>query len=488
MLPNFAKLAIPSLISGALALAPITAQSGPFDNALLAMQENSWGKLNTNSFSDVWAPAISRPLSGTGNPSNIISAWSSMSWDPNRGDLIFWGGGHANYPGNEVYRWRSSDLRWERASLPSEIVNFGGNNWESAGGVTDSPVAAHTYDNSEFLPNLDRMITFGGAAWNTGGAFQDFQTGGVRTGPYLWDPSKADANKVGGSTGTGVDVTTPGGQMWQNRETLPNCFVGSGKRIGCATAGFINGTSAYTEENGKDVLYINDGALGDLWKYTINDVNDPSQDQIKLVGQRFESFSGQGAAAFDPTRNLYVRTAEDWLTFWDVTAQSFTSLNKRFRPTDITGEFRHPTFGFRFYGIEYDPVRDRFLLWDGDGEIWVLDIPAMLNGTEDWEISKLLTASTDNPMQSDGSPFRGVLGKWKYVSEYDVFLGALDPNSGDIWAYKPDGWSPTALSVSGPPPQSVSEPEALGALMLLLTFGLLVARRPREAARRSPRA
>lgn len=474
------KLTALAVAAAITSVVPIAAHSGPFDDALVAMQENSWGKLNTNAFSDVWAPPGSRPLPGTGDPSTVVSAWSSMAWDSNRGDLIFWGGGHANYPGNEVYRWRSSDLQWERASLPSQVVNFGGNNWEAAGGVTDAPISAHTYDNSEYLPVIDRFVTFGGGAWNTGSAFQDFQNGGVRTGPYLWDPSKANANQVGGSTGTGVDPTTPGGQMWQNRQTLPNCpHPTGGKRIGCGTGAWLEGTSAYTKENGKDVLYVNDGQGGDLWKYTFNDVNDPSQDTIQLVGQQFNSFSGQGAGAFDPTRNLFVRTAQDYLTFWDVTAQSFRTLNVRFRPTDATGEFEDPTFGFRFYGIEYDGERDRFLLWDGDGEIWALNIPNVLSDTG-WTVDKIVTASADTPMQADGSPFRGVLGKWKYVAEYDIFLGMLDPLNGDIWAYKPDGWSPTALTVSQPPPSAVSEPGAIGFAMLLMLIGLQTVRRPQS--------
>ena len=44
-----------------------------------------------------------------------------FAWDSNRGDIVLYGGGHANYSGNDVYRWRSSTLLWERAAYPSEI-------------------------------------------------------------------------------------------------------------------------------------------------------------------------------------------------------------------------------------------------------------------------------------------------------------------------------------------------------------------------------
>ncbi|HSX80005.1 MAG TPA: hypothetical protein VLQ80_15710, partial [Candidatus Saccharimonadia bacterium] len=74
------------------------------------------------------------------------------------------------------------------------------------------------YDNSLFLPISDRFLTFGGASFNLGNPYRR-QTGPSTfspTGPYLFDPTKADPNKVGGTTGSGVNPATPGGQMWQN--------------------------------------------------------------------------------------------------------------------------------------------------------------------------------------------------------------------------------------------------------------------------------
>ena len=91
---------------------------------IAAAPEGSWIKVNLNRFEDVWTPLPQRarvdgvPL---GEPRKIIAAWSSMTWDPNRHHLIIWGGGHANYAGNDVYRFDAADLRWHRASLPSAV-------------------------------------------------------------------------------------------------------------------------------------------------------------------------------------------------------------------------------------------------------------------------------------------------------------------------------------------------------------------------------
>jgi hypothetical protein len=75
---------------------------GELMGVLAAAPEGSWVKLNRNLFSEVWTPKDQRPCSGYNQPSKVITAWGSMAFDSNRGDLIFWGGGHKNYCGNEV--------------------------------------------------------------------------------------------------------------------------------------------------------------------------------------------------------------------------------------------------------------------------------------------------------------------------------------------------------------------------------------------------
>ena len=95
------------LLAAGLGLAAISldagAQSpyaqGPLLDIVEAMPEGSWAKVNTNNFSDAWTPAGQRPLYTTLSnpaPSKIIGSWSSFAWDSKRGDLILYGGGHAN--------------------------------------------------------------------------------------------------------------------------------------------------------------------------------------------------------------------------------------------------------------------------------------------------------------------------------------------------------------------------------------------------------
>lgn len=399
-----------------------------FRQLLTSMPEGDWLRLNTNIYKDAWTPKA-QWANDNPSPANVIGAWSSMAWDSNRGDLIFWGGGHATYAGNEVYRWRSSTLEWERASLPTDVVTLPDGRSDTIDGHLNSPLSSHTYDNNEFLPIADRFITFGGAALGRGGNFKTTDTDRA-TGPYLWDPSKADGDKVGGITGSQVrperfpDVV--GGQMWENRDNL---FISQeGVR-------FVTGVSAYAQENGHDVVYVGRKAL---YKYTLVDIDDPSLDTFEKVGSYKETFGKDGAGALDTINNVFVRIAGTKFTYWDLDNAGPNNPNVSFSAFDATGTFALAPIND--YGMDFDPVRGVFLLWNGGPQVWSLTPPETL-GRNGWILEPLPTGPSVAP--DDLGKTSGVLGKWKYVAEQDIFLGVNDPINGSVWAYKPEDWQPT---------------------------------------------
>ena len=404
--------------------------------------ENSWVKLNLNRFDSVWTPFEQRPsppeAPSAGSPRSIILAWSSMAWDSNRGNIIIWGGGHANYPGNEPYIWRSSTLTWTRAALPSDVqaINPAIGQFEAIDGVQNAPIAAHTYDNSEFFPVLDRFVTFGGAAFNTGGNF--IHSNRSLTGPYFFNPDLADGNAVGGTTGSQVnpglfpDVIGKG--MWDNRDNMTPTLPGEPR-----PSGFINGATAYANEGGVDVLYIQTG--NDLFRYAAPSLSDSSQDTYDRVGVSFFSLSDQGTGAFDPERRLFVRTAGGnggKFAFWDLSQAETIAQNVIFSPMVAGGAFNFKRL--RNYGMDFDNVRKIFVLWEGNHDIWHLVPPDNLaSGT--WTLRRVEPQDSDGPLNS--KPVN-ILGKWKYARALDAYIGLFDPSSGDIWAYKPTDWQPEA--------------------------------------------
>ncbi len=402
--------------------------------------EGEWIKVNTNKFQDVWTPTSLRPLAGPSNPfpEKIISAWSSFAWDSTRGDLIIYGGGHGNYSGNDVYRWRSATQQWERASLPSQVTVDTANQDVTVDGPDYSPASAHTYDNNVYLPNIDRFMTFGGAKYGSSGAYaMDRGDGKFRpTGPYIFDLSKADANMVGGLTGSHVMRVAAfpeilGGEMWKNRDIYKNLGISPMK-----PSTFIDGTTAVVSEFGVDVVYVtapvNQSSTQYLYKYTVNSLNDPTQDTWEQVGIEFDAFNGQGAGAFDSELNLFVRSANSALTYWDLSAAGPSNRNRNFRPTSI-GE----TFTLSgAYGMDYDVTRNQFLFWGGGGKVWALKSPGTVSPTG-WTVTKQPTPTTSVPATIIPT---GVLGKWKYIAQLDAFIGLANSNEGNVWIYKPIGW------------------------------------------------
>jgi hypothetical protein len=445
----FVVLAV--LSGNALAVEPVSSLS----ELITGMQPGTWALANQNTFNSVWTPPQYQVpnLSGSGNISGIIRAWSGSAWDSNRGDMILYGGGHANYPGNDVYIWHSSNLQWERASLPTMLKS------ETIGSFTDlitvdngaTPTSAHTYDNNIFLPNLDRFLTFGGFSYGQGSSYLQVDTNGkfVNTGPYLFDPNLADGNKVGGETGSGVDPLTVGGNMWQNRN---NFFPG----------GFGESIAIAAQENGKDVVYsirqLNNP--GDsLYKYMINDIKDPTKDTWTLVGTPAAStIRGQGAGALDTANNLIVRTGVSNVDlygtpvsidffYWDLN-QAGVSQEKSFNVTDNTGG-SFPFAKISEMGLQYDPIGGRFLLWGDGNNVYSL---THLNGTD---FSSGWTLALDNAPATNGpggllandlpSVGGGVLGKWDFAPDYGVFVGLKDPINGSVWVYKPTNFNQAAV-------------------------------------------
>ncbi len=442
-------------------------------SVVAALPEGGWSQVSLNNFSDVWAPSELRPLFGAGNPApdRILNSWSSVAWDPNRGQFILFGGGHANYQGNDVYLWKGATRRWERGALSSEMVQDDLGYWQPVDGMSNAPTSAHTYDNQLFLPILDRFLTLGGAD-PRGGYFvtTDNGTGPLRiTGPYLFDPSRADPNKVGGTTGSHVQREAPhpeivGGRMWQNRENWLN-----GNYPGYPWDTFVNGCTAYAQENGKDVVYVRHG-VGNLFRYTINSLANPAQDTWEKVGVYWGGPGAKATCGMDPVGKTFLRTATNDVPFvyWDLSTPGKDNHDVKMTPSDPGGEFTaYMASGVRNIadcGMDFDPERRQYALWCGDGRVWTLKPPATPSPTG-WVIAQQRAPQGAVP---NGDVATGILGKWKYIDNLDVFMGVQDIVQGNIWVYKPVGW----VGPGGTPQPNAAPTVALTAPLADATFVL----------------
>jgi len=448
--PNFShKSHLKSFLSRSLFILLTTtgfsvAQASPLlsqlESLLAATPEGGWVKASTNLFSDSWATgstAVQYP--SYENPGSVVMAWSSVAWDSTRGDLLLWGGGHANYAGNEMYVWSGTTGEWGRGSLSSRV--------DSNYFVVDNaaPQSAHTYDNNIYLPVNDMFLTFGGATFQSGGGFTTLNGTTVeRAGPWLWDPTKADANKVGGTTGSGYDPTSLGGEMWTNRQ---------GQWTGTDPAGFVNGTAAYRTENGKDVVYVTadpqSSGFPSLYRYTLGDIKNGGTDTWEKVGVMNGSVAFAGAGTIDSKHNLYIRTAQNAgsftseLVIWDLSKSNpdnpganqsiaIQLIREDGTPFPISGAF----------GIEYDAANDQLLLWDGSdkGTVWAVRIAYDPSGNilSTLMVKKLPSTTKTQP---GGNFFKGFFGKWDYIDELGAFIALNEYSSltldAEVWLYKP---------------------------------------------------
>jgi hypothetical protein len=436
----------------------------PLLATISALPEGEWHKANVNLYSDVWAPPELRPLYFSGNPtpSKIIGAWSSFTWDSNRNMLILYGGGHANYRGNDVYVWRASTQQWERGSLPSEMVQDALGNWNAIDGADRAPASAHTYDNAVFLPGHDRMLMVGGAADANGGHYlrQDTSTTSRKTGAYLFDPSRVHPDKVGGSSGSHVRRVAAfpevvGGDMWSNRDMW---LTNTGATPPPKEA-FVNGCSASAVEGGKDVAYFR--TVNKVYRYTINDLSDPALDRWDVVGTYWSGPASKAVCSYDTERRTLVRTGSQTVPFvyWNLQTPSPTNRDVRVVPTDPAGEFMSllasNAIKIADCGLEYDPVRKDHKLWCSDGRVWSLKAPPVLSDAG-WTITKQPAPGLPVP---NGVAGTGVLGKWKYVAALDVFIGLQDSVQGNVWLYKPVGWqAPGGVTPNQLPSVSLTSP------------------------------
>lgn len=420
-------------------------------NEIRSMGENTWRKINLNTFDSVAQPLSLRPsCTSIMGHSGIINAWGSFAYDPNRGDLLTFGGGHADYCGNDIYRFRLSSLRWERAGISSQMVSY-----QKAAtaqyavpvdGLANAPATAHMYDGLMFASVADRMVFFGNGGTEyagTGGPLLSSIAIEPNTGPWFFDPSRAHPDKVVGSNGSSVDPAIPGGYMWQNRDYAtrhPGGYVPHSYGPQMASSDAVC-------ENGRDVIYMRtsgpSAVSSGLIRYTISDVSNPNLDSLVQVGA-LSNHINQADMAIDINRMAAVLLGDSpsrKFAFWDLTRPGAGNyLESVSMVTDHTGGFNLGSSA----GMDHDPVRDRLLIWNGESDVWELKLPAGLPlSSSGWAVRRV--QSSGGPVGALLSGSGGANGKWKYAPGLDVFIGLREAPGGDVWIYKPHGWKDPAL-------------------------------------------
>jgi hypothetical protein len=431
-----------------------------FPNASLdliaAAPEGGWAKLSAASWQTIWLPPDERVLYGGGavTPISVISAWSSVAWDSKRGRLYLWGGGHANYNGNEFYVWDSRTRLWSVGYHPTEVDTGTSGYRYVRGGSLNAPASAHTYDSQLYLPILDRFCTFGGAEMQSGAhfAYRNTETGLQERVIPCFTAQVELINKgfVGGLPGTNVQRNSTLGQYrygaraWQARDWYAPGSPVSAPNMGTHT----DGSTAYREEAGKDVVYFAGGAGYNLYRIQFND-DDWRNDEVTQVGGYWSSPAGQHTGTIFEPLNAYVRTgsAANAFVYWNLSTPGAKNYGVNVSTAGISGDttdFAAEIDADRI-GIDYDPVRQCIYAWAGTGgRVWKITPPATL-GASGWGIELVSDDTAPRPTTraealASGDFAGAALGKWRYAPDLDCFVALNSKFNADVWAWKPHGW------------------------------------------------
>ncbi|HET9951498.1 MAG TPA: kelch repeat-containing protein [Candidatus Eisenbacteria bacterium] len=308
----FRKLSVTAALCAIVAAGP--ARSGPIET----LQPGMWYQVPSSHLSAVLPSPIPPGLSG---PGAITGAWSGGAYDSKRDRLLVWGGGHADYGGNEIYAFDMNALSWSRIWGPSSSIP------DPGGSATNTysdgnPVSRHTYDGLEYLPATDQF-------WINGGS------------RYCGS----------GSAGRDTWVFDFASNRWVQKADLPVCD-------GCA---YLEQATGYDPVTGHIWLVQ---AGNELMEY------DPSTNAWTKRGG--SAIGSDKAGAIDWKRRKFVVIGGGEAFFYDI-SQSGTVSRQTLNTTGATA-----IVGTRYPGIVYDPVADRIVAWNGGADIYILDMDTLV--------------------------------------------------------------------------------------------------------------
>jgi hypothetical protein len=134
---------------------------------------------------------------------NLVQAWSGGTVDTARSRLLVWGGGHADYWGNEMYALDLATLTIQRIVEPSSQT--------AAASCTSAlpdgtPVSRHTYDGLTYIAHADRLFAVNGAMTPCGNS--DPATWSYSFGDKRWNMLVAASPSYGYGTMAVYDATS----------------------------------------------------------------------------------------------------------------------------------------------------------------------------------------------------------------------------------------------------------------------------------------
>jgi hypothetical protein len=314
--------------------------------------------------------------------------------------MIVWGGGHADYAGNELYAFDLRTGTWSQITPQSQVPEgtMPGDFFSRDPLPDGQPVSRHSYDGVEFLPDLDLLWAHGGSR-----ALDGLST------RITWF---YDAN-------SGWSARSP---MGPGGVELATAYDPGTRRV------LIHGAGMCIYEVNADTWSC-DNAWGfpPLWpRHTAG------FEKTAVVDTRRGLFWSVGGRCPSPDGMCY-----GTILVWnvaegrDVTDDWVTTGAGEYDNGNIVDRF-YPEQHFRsgggiiYYanapGIDYDSAADDLVAWPNQGPPYALDLE-----TKEWTVGETVGAPVGEQ--------HGTYGRWRYVDAYNVFI-LVNRADDNVYFYK----------------------------------------------------
>lgn len=382
-----------------LLLLPLLAfGAGPGD-----LQEGKWVIISvpTGPGSTVRTLYTATGASTGGNFANGIGAFSGGTFATGygaAGSLLYWGGGHNDYGGNELYAFGVATGLWSKPGLqsPSGSCNYTTSLWPDG-----KPCAEHTWDGLVYAPTTNQMFQM---------------------------PGSSDYGTVEGTSY--IDAFSFTDSAWTRKGRISNGVDLSAQHESAMTAYDSQNNVIWWHGGSKYLSYGGTGTLGNILKK----ISVTTGDTVASYASR--GFSQNGSMLYAPNLKAIIiinprRSGAQDIAVWDVSSGT---------PVLAITPFTGGMIPDEAWGFAWDPIANKGVSYSGSGSsVVTLTPPAnwATTHTGTWAFATVPAAS------GSAVPTRPPLNIWLFdrfsyapaLCGFVAVMGVDEP----VWAYRLTG-------------------------------------------------
>ena len=367
------RVLAPTLCGCGLFFSPATAQQFDWND----LQPGHWYEIPNTKMRDVTPnPCVhSGTWPSCSKVGNVMEAWSGGSFDTTRDYFLIFGGGHADYGGNEIYAFDVNSLGWLLLSQPSYDL---GGDVESGVYPDGSPRSRHTYNFIQYVPPIDKFCSLGaGGLYPSGNTSTDrvdcFDYGNPNTVSHGWFLKGRMPHK--GKSGSQSAYDPVRERIWHQG----------------------NGSRDYLSE----------------W--------DPVSNVWTVRTKEQAVFGGAQSMDIDPIKRLAVSVGNGLQRYYNIDESG------QLTPLDLNSTGPQNVVNQKAPGFEYDSGSGKFIGWASGTSLYSLDFE-----TRQWRECPPAASNTVSPTSPQNN---GTFGRFQYIPSKNAFILVNDIDQ-DVFVYK----------------------------------------------------